>query len=284
MIFGSHLINNLRIFNLDFSLFIKVFFESEGMSSIIFNYYDIGNFDQLLLMKSETNSELSYQKIRKGKLKEKHSKAICEKNSPDLNYCVLLKFNEWHQINIIIYQRELIIQINEFQLDHFTQDEAILETKEAYSLFGLGFFLGKGLYFSDIEFSVINFPQKAKKTIFGDLKTNNNKIFKNSNVLGFRFKENEEKNNNGESIENIKLTCMSFQGSEESCTQAMIAYDELVSLKKHQEIEEEEISRIVYKKCINFEGNSPLGCSFAYKKALEVYLFLSLFFVYYIFF
>ena len=233
------------------------------------------------------NSEINYQKIRNGKLAEKQTKSICENDSNNLPDCIQLDFNQWHEIYLINYQESLIIKINDY---NFMNGRTDLSSNNGFS-FGVASFTGNKVYFTDIEFSSINFPQKAKNTVFGSIKTKSKQIFnakfkqktKNEDYfLGFSFKENENKLRfNEESIGNIKLACLKFQGSEESCTQAMIAYDELITNKKGQEIEEEEISRIVYKKCLDFEGNSPLGCSFAYKKALEVlYFFFYNLFIY----
>lgn len=71
-----------------------------------------------------------------------------------------------------------------------------------------------------------------------------------------------------DSIENIKLICLYYHGTEEACTQAMIVYDKLVS--GNAKIDEETLSSEIYRKCLNLSGSNVLGCSFAYKKALEV--------------
>ncbi len=91
----------------------------------------------------------------------------------------------------------------------------------------------------------------------------------------FRLKQiqkKEETVNNSilaeDSIENIKLICLFYQGVEEACTQAMIVYDKLVSMNRN--IDEETLSSEIYRKCLNLSGSNVLGCSFAYKKALEV--------------
>lgn len=295
-LFGSQLLNKMKCFSPNYSYSLKIFITAPSVFSIIFDYVNEAYFDQLLFVKSSKNSELNHQKIRNGKLIEKHTKNVCEQRENSKSSqedCIPLDFHEVHGIYLLSYQGEVIIKINDnsvanYQRDHFIENETFS--------FGIGSFTeGSKVYFTDIEYSMINFPQKAKNTIFGSgPKPKSQEIFNNrkpsmneeKNFLGFRFKEevkNKEKTTFEEedsrdnkrlgedlSIELIKLTCMKYQGSEESCTQAMIAYDELVSRRKRQDIEEEEISRVVYKKCLDFEGNSPLGCSFAYKKALEV--------------
>ena len=276
--------NKAKFFSQDYSFSIKIYITSPTVSGILFNYKDFRNFDQLILIKSQKNSEFTYQRIREGKLTEKQSKIICEKNSLNkYNDCIPLDFKNWYIISILNYQKTTIIQINDKSIGNYKQT-VDYNTNDGYS-FGMASFAGNQVYYTDIEYSLINFPQKLKNTVFGSIndkmkpvlsdKFNNQQknLKPNNDFLGFSFKENQknDKNNDGESIENIKLDCLKFQGSEESCTQAMIAYDELLTKKHGQEIDDEEISRIVYKKCLDFEGNSPLGCSFAYKKALEVH-------------
>ncbi len=73
-----------------------------------------------------------------------------------------------------------------------------------------------------------------------------------------------------DSIENIKLVCLKYKGSVGSCTQALIAFDELTSGKGTGVATEEDIARVVYTKCLKYSGAAPLACSFAYKKAIEV--------------
>ena len=316
-LFGSQLLNKLRTHFSNYAYSLKFLIRSPTVFSLIFDYFSVGNFDQLLFSKSSQNSELSYQKIRNGQFSQKTNNRICQK-SENLNEgdCFSLDFNEWHEIYLLSYENEFILKINDETIANYKRDSEF--TGDEIFSFGVSSFTeGNKVLFTDFQYSMINFPKQAKDSIFGKMRNKfeenvqTRKNFEKQNFIGFRFQENpslnsknmikvddyHDKNNDDyikfrenreknsinfreiefisrnddkNSIESIKLACLKYQGSESSCTQAMIAYDELLSKTKREDIEEEEISRVVYKKCLDFEGNSPLGCSFAYKKALEV--------------
>lgn len=284
---GSLLINKRKIQN-DYMYNLKIYIGNiNTIIGIIFNYYDLENFEQLMLVVSSKNPEIVFQRIRSKKEVEKIVKPIC-KNQNDIqkmheneNLCVSLSLNQWNEILIISFDGKLTIAIGDQIYFNFENHEKT--SKNDFLSVGLNYLAGNDIGVKDIEFSQITLPQKVENTVFGSAKRKFYEMKKKNqqNPLQFErfnFKEKIRNKNRNLSIENIKLECLKFQGSEESCTQAMIAYDELINQRKFEEIEEGEISRVIYKKCLNFEGNSPLGCSFAYKTALEVrdYLFLLL--------
>lgn len=279
-ILGSLLINKRRI-QKNYLYTLKIWIGNmNSIIGIVFNYFDIENFEQLMIVVSSKNAEIVFQKIRNKKEVEKIAKPICKNKNDDIkklntneNLCISLSLNQWNEFLIISFDGKLTISLGDQIYFDFKDQET--QSNDIFSV-GLNYFAGNDIGFKDIEFSQINFPQKAKNAVFGSIKQKFSEL-KNRNEQNplqferFNFKEKMINKHKNLSIENIKLECLKFQGSDESCTQAMIAYDELINQKNFDEIEEGEISRVIYKKCLNFEGNSPLGCSFAYKTALEVY-------------
>lgn len=260
----------MKVYSAEFVYNLKIYIpKNRNMVGILFNFQNSLNFDQIIFLNSNSGkkSEILFQKIINNKETERLKKQICEKSNNIINECVSINYDQWNELLILNYEDSLSIHLN---------DEIIFNLKSTTdkmknsNTFGLNYFFSNNqIGFKDIEFSLLNFPEKVKNVVYGSLKNKINNLKYGQKPLqteAFSFKEKKKRF----SIEDIKLECLKFQGSEESCTQAMIAYDELMTQKSNENIEEEEISRVIYKKCLSFEGNSPLGCSFAYKKALQV--------------
>lgn len=182
----------------------------------------------------------------------------------------------WHTVLMTKFNNTLSIFLDGFEIYKESNRKDIHDWSA-----GIVAFNGISPHFDGIHIGDIYLEKELQHVLFKDDATHKNEeeIKEDSEkkeVKEFRLKQlikkKEEASNKSflpeDSIENIKLICLYYHGTEDACTQAMIVYDKLVS--GNEKIDDETLSSEIYRRCLNLSGSNVLGCSFAYKKALEV--------------
>ena len=72
-----------------------------------------------------------------------------------------------------------------------------------------------------------------------------------------------------ENNEIIRLECLKYNGSVKCCSETLRIFNEI----DKKNLKTENISRIIYKNCLNIQGSNPLACTHAYKAAIKVIYF-----------